>query len=123
MRLIGALLLLLGGLSGVAAQTLAIDGDWGNEAGCRYIKTGDVDGDDHLVLTADRVESYGTGCTWVEVLTAKGGEQVGTGLCGYEGESSLGVKRFIVLRDGADAGLVRILSKNGEPWGEVRKCP
>lgn len=97
---------------------------WGNEAGCRYARTGDIEGDEHLLLTTERLESYGTGCTWVEVLTAKGGEQVATGSCGYEGEASLGVERFIIVRDAADFGLIRVLAANGEVWGEgLRKCP
>ena len=45
-----------------------------------------MDSDDMLLLKADGFMSYGTACEFVQVLTAKDGSKVVTGLCQFEGE-------------------------------------
>ncbi|WP_353645405.1 hypothetical protein [Mesorhizobium sp. WSM2239] len=79
--------------------------------------------DEMLVLKADSVEGYETGCEWLQVSSAKDGTQVATGLCGHEGEDYRTVETFIIEKDMTDPTLPRIRASNGEPWGEVRKCP
>lgn len=76
-----------------------------------------------MVLTSDRVETYVTLCEWVQVSTARDGAQVATGLCAHEGEDYRTVETYIIEKDAADPALIRIRASNGEPWGEVRKCP
>jgi hypothetical protein len=110
-------------LSARAAETIALDGVWGNEAGCNFAATRDNSDDSLMVLTADGVETYATACEWVRVATAKDGAQVATGLCSYEGEEGRGVESFVIAPDLSDATLLRIWAANGEPWGEVRRCP
>jgi hypothetical protein len=105
------------------AATLALDGVWGNEAGCKFADTKNNSDDSLMVLTADGVETYATFCEWVQVGTAIDGTQVVTGLCGHEGEDYRSIEMYIVERDMADTSLIRIRASNGEPWGEVRKCP
>jgi hypothetical protein len=120
--LILVLSLLLPTLS-AAAQPLTLDGVWGNEAGCRFAKEGTSEDDSFVVLKTDGVETYATACEWVQIATAKDGAQVATGLCSYEGEEGRGVESFVIAPDLSDATLLRIWAANGEPWGEVRKCP
>lgn len=112
-----------GTVSQVQAQPLTLDGVWGNEAGCIFAKEGTSEDDGFVVLKADGIETYATACEWVQVASAKDGTQVATGLCSYEGEEGRGVESFVVTPDLSDAMLLRIYAANGEPWGEVRKCP
>lgn len=110
-------------VSQAQAQPLTLDGVWGNEAGCIFAKEGTSEDDGFVVLKADGVETYATACEWVQAATAKDGAQVATGLCSYEGEEGRGVESFVIAPDLSDATLLRIWAANGEPWGEVRKCP
>ena len=107
------------------AQGLALDGVWGNEAGCEL--DGDYAADEKRVLTADAIDSYGMGCEWLQALAAADGAQIATGLCGHEGEEYRTVETFIIERvfsnGGSEAQRLRIRTNTGEVWGEVSKCP
>ena len=107
----------------MAESTLKLDGVWGNEAGCKYAKEGTSEDDSFVVLKPDALESYGTGCEWVQVFTGKSGSQVAIGLCGYEGEGGLGSETFVVSPDMGDPAKLNIYTGPGEVWAEVRKCP
>jgi hypothetical protein len=122
-RLAFSAALLMALQSGSHAQTLSIEGVWGNPNGCKYARDGLYENDDMMVLKPDGIESYATLCEWLQVLTAKNGTQVVTGLCGHEGEGYQTVESFIVEKDQADPALVRIRQSTGDVWGEVRKCP
>lgn len=122
-RLLFSAALLLALQSGSYAQTLSIEGVWGNPNGCKYAKDGLYENEDMMVLKSDGIESYVTLCEWLQVLTAKSGTQVVTGLCGHEGEGYQTVESFIVEKDQADPALVRVRQSTGDVWGEVRKCP
>lgn len=104
-------------------QALTLDGVWGNEAGCKYAKQPSSEDDTYVVLKSDGVQSYGTGCDWVQVFPGKNGEQVAIGLCGYEGEGGLGAETFVIAPDIADSAKLNITMGPGEPWAVVRKCP
>ena len=105
-----------------AAQTLDIAGTYGNADGCKYAKDGILEDDELLVLKPGELQSYGTGCEFVEVLTGKDGSKVVTGLCGYEGEDGLGTQSFVVAKSKKDpAGLV-IYNSDGSVFGEVAPC-
>jgi hypothetical protein len=115
---------IVAGVTGPAqAQTLALEGVWGNEAGCKFVRDGDYNNDEMLVLKPQGVERYVIGCDWLQVLTAVDGTQVATGLCGHEGEEYRSVETFIIGVADPSSGIVRISTANGEPWGEVSKCP
>lgn len=116
-------LLLAGTTAPKAEAVLKLDGVWGNEAGCKYAKEGTSEDDSFVVLKSDALESYGTGCEWVQVFTGKSGAQVAIGLCGYEGEGGLGSETFVVSPDMADPTKLNIYAGPGEVWAEVRKCP
>jgi hypothetical protein len=104
------------------AATLDLDGVWGNEAGCKYVKEGQSEDDSYVVLKADGVQSYGTGCDWVQVLPNKDGAQLAIGICGYEGEGGLGSETFVIAPDMGDPTLTKIYTGSGDTWAEVRKC-
>ena len=73
------------------AQSLDISGTWGNAEGCKFAKDGTSENDQFLVLKPDALQSYGSACDFVQVLTAKDGTKVVTGLCESEGEDGVGV--------------------------------
>jgi hypothetical protein len=105
------------------AQTLAIDGVWGNEPGCKYARDGNYEDDTMLVLKPDSVEGYVVACEWLQVLTAKDGKQVASGICNFEGDEGVGARTYVIAKDPKDAGLIRIFNDQGDLWEEVRKCP
>lgn len=104
-------------------QTLKLDGVWGNATGCKYARDSLYENDDMMMLKPGSVQTYVTLCEWLQVLTASGGTQVATGLCGHEGDEAQTVETYIIENDYADPALIRIRQSNGEVWGEVRKCP
>ena len=126
----GRLLLVLTGLalvahapSPAAAQALDIAAPYGNGDGCKYAKSGEMDSDDTLLLKADGFMSYGTACEFVQVLTAKDGSKVVTGLCQFEGEDGFGTQSFVIRKSQKDPAALTIYSYNGEVFGEVSPCP
>lgn len=126
MRPLALFALVLVGLAPVVARaeaTLALEGTWGNATGCKYARDGLYENDDMMVLKPDGIETYVTLCEWLQVLTARNGTQIVTGLCGHEGEGYQTVETYIVEKDHADPTLVRISQSTGDVWGEVRKCP
>ena len=105
------------------AQTLDITGPYGNPDGCKFVKEGSVEGDQLLVLKPDGLQSYGTACQFVQVLPAKDGAKVVTGLCEFEGEDSVGVQMFAIRKSAKAADTFAIYDAEGSLWGEVKPCP
>jgi hypothetical protein len=106
-----------------AAQTLDITAPYGNADGCKYAKEGHMSSDDTLLLKPGGFETYGTGCEFVEVLTAKDGSKVVTGLCQFEGEDGFGTENFVIRKSQKDPAALTIYSNNGEVYGEASPCP
>ena len=106
-----------------ADSTLPLDGTWGNEAGCKFAREGASEDDTYVVLKADELQSYGTGCEWVQVFPGKNGAQAALGICGYEGEAGLGAEIFVIAPDASDTSKLTISKGPGDPWGVVQKCP
>jgi hypothetical protein len=105
------------------AQSLDISAPYGNAAGCEFAKAGLRVNEEMLLLKPDRVESYATGCDFVEVLTAKDGSKVVTGICGYEGDDGIGTQSFVVSRSRTDSAGLVIYNSDGSVFGEVAPCP
>ena len=127
-RVAGRLSLVLIGLSlsaaaPAAAQSLDIAGPYGNEHGCKFAKSGQMDSDDALLLKSGGFESYGTACDFVEVLTAKDGTKVVTGLCQFEGEDGFGTHNFVIRKSQKDPAALVIYNAEGSVFGEVSPCP
>lgn len=104
------------------AESLRLEGVWGNPAGCRFLNNQNDNDDSRLVVTADRVETYAIYCEWVEVGAATDGTQVATGLCGHEGEDYRTAETFIIEQDLVDRTLIRVRAADGTAFGEVRAC-
>src|SRR5262249_42271613 len=105
------------------AQSLDISGPYGNAEGCKFAKAGLRDSEEMLLLKPDRVENYAAGCDFVEVLTAKDGSKVVTGICGYEGEDGIGTQSSVVVKSRPDPTGLTIYNSDGSVFGEVAPCP
>jgi hypothetical protein len=105
------------------AQSLDIAGTYGNADGCKFAKDGTAENDQFLVLKPDSLQSYGSACDFVQVLTAKDGTKVVTGLCESEGEDGVGVYMFAIRKSQKDPAALTIFDNEGSSWGDVKPCP
>lgn len=105
-----------------SAQSLDISGAYGNAEGCKFARTGSRDSEEIVLLKPDGVENYATGCEFVEVLTARDGSKVVTGICGYEGEGGLGTQSFVVSKSHTNPAGFTIYGSDGSVFGEVEPC-
>lgn len=105
-----------------AAADLAIPGNYGNEAGCRFASSGSFEGDDILLLKPGSVETYATLCSFVQIMPAEADSHVAVVTCGHEGEdvTTLGLMRVQKSPDGVDAYLV--FDEAGTMWGKAGRC-
>jgi len=103
-----------------AAQKLDIAGPYGNESGCAY-EAGQVgEGDERFVLRPDGLEAYAGICEFVQVLPARSGASVVTGLC--ESEGQLAVRMFAISRPDPENDSLLVFFADGGLWHEVRPC-
>ena len=114
----GAVLFLAAAAS---AATLDISGPYGNEAGCRFAASGDYGDDSLLLLTAEEVSSFATGCKFTAVRPAGNGVFAVDVLCSHEGEEekTTGAMRLEKVK-GDDAWT--IFDEDGSRWGTVGRC-
>ena len=104
------------------AAELDITGDYGNAGGCHHARTGDIEGDDLLLLTRREVSTYATLCSFVQVFPAEAESHVMIVTCGHEGEdyTTLGMMRVQKSQDDVDAYL--IFDETGTMWGKAGRC-
>lgn len=122
MRGLTASAIALLGMAGVAeAAVLPFDGAFGNAAGCHLFLTGEVTGDDLLVLTGDTVSSFAAGCDFLSLVASEGEVFTVEAVCSGEGQDHPGLDRVVVTNRG-DAGLFVKLDGLGE-WGPLLPCP
>ena len=118
------LLALLAAAPSLAADTLPISGPYGDAEGCRLHKGEIGEGDSLLLLTPDSLRSYATYCDILQVLPAKGGSFLVTGICSFEGEDGLGaVMAAVISKSPEDPSTLVIHDQDGARWGEVKACP
>ncbi|MER9874265.1 hypothetical protein [Mesorhizobium sp. M0195] len=101
-----------------AADVLA--GSYGNEVGCTGVRLGYHDSDDYVVLTADGVETYGSGCEFAQRLTAMPGTQLLNSTCFAEGEDGTTTDVVKVVNKGGDGFFVTIPGL--EEIGPLKSC-
>jgi hypothetical protein len=119
----GLIALSLLAVAPAASQSLDIPGPYGNADGCKFAKSGHMDSDDVLLLRPDGFVTYGTGCEFVEVLAAKDGSKVVTGLCQNEGEEGFGTHSFVIRKSQKDPAALTIYNDDGSVYGVASPCP
>lgn len=115
-----AIAALLAGVSSALADTLSIEGIYGNETGCRVAAGGDYTGDDKFLLRADGYEAHESGCEFVAVHASRGGAELAIALC--EGEGSMWTQSVIVSPPDPESPSRIVFFDNGEAWHEVSPC-
>ncbi|CAN7170072.1 hypothetical protein [Aminobacter aminovorans] len=107
---------------GAAAETIDLDGNYGNAAGCNYAVTDNATSDDLLLLTPRGVSTYVTECEFVTQSISADGSRVLSATCTHEGETETTVRTIRIEKapDQVDAYL--IFDEDGTMWGKVGQC-
>ncbi|QPC95190.1 hypothetical protein GA829_17275 [Mesorhizobium sp. INR15] len=106
--------------AGPASAASVLAGAWGNEAGCAGIKAGSQDSDAYILLTAEGIETYGSGCRFAQRLTSVPGAQSLDATCSAEGEAGTTAETVVVTNRGADGFFVTIPGL--EEMGPLQSC-
>ena len=101
-----------------AAGVLA--GSWGNDVGCAGVKAGYQDSDAYIVLTAEGIETYGSGCRFEQQLRTAPGTQSLRSTCSAEGEAGTTIETILVTNKGEDGFFVTIPGL--EEMGPLQSC-
>lgn len=96
-------------------------GSWGNDEGCAGVKAGYQDSDGYIVLTAEGIETYGSGCRFAQQLTTVVlGAQSVKSTCSAEGEAGTTIETIVVTNKGEDGFFVTIPGL--EELGPLQSC-
>ncbi|ESY75860.1 hypothetical protein X743_01575 [Mesorhizobium sp. LNHC252B00] len=106
-------------VSGPAAGGV-LAGSWGNDVGCAGLKVGYQDSDAYIVLTAEGIETYGSGCRFAHQLKPVLGAQSLISTCSAEGEAGTTVETVVVTNKGVDGFFVAIPGL--EEMGPLQSC-
>lgn len=116
--LISLVLAAVAGGPATAAGVLA--GSWGNDVGCAGVKAGYQDSDAYILLTAEGIETYGSGCRFDQQLTSALGTQSLDATCSAEGEAGTTIETILVTNKGADGFFLTIPGL--EELGPLQSC-
>ncbi|WP_246691124.1 MULTISPECIES: hypothetical protein [unclassified Mesorhizobium] len=107
-------------IAGPATAADRLLGSWGNDAGCVVAKAGYQDGDDYIVLTAEGIETCGSGCRFAQQLTSTPGTQSLDATCSAEGEAGTTAETVVVTNEGEGGFFVTIPGL--EEMGPLQPC-
>ena len=105
---------------GPASAAGVLAGSWGNDVGCAGVKAGYQDSDAYIVLTAEGIETYGSGCRFEQQLTTAPGTQSLGATCSAEGEAGTTIETVVVTNKGEDGFFVTIPGL--EEMGPLQSC-
>jgi hypothetical protein len=106
--------------AGPATAAGVLAGSWGNDVGCAGVKAGYQDSDAYIVLTAEGIETYGSGCRFEQQLTSARGAQSLDATCSAEGEAGTTIETIVVTNKGEDGFFVTIPGL--EEMGPLQSC-
>jgi len=95
-------------VAGPANAAERLVGSWGNDSGCVFAKAGFQGRDDYIVLTAEGIETYGSGCRFAQQLTWVPGTQSLDATCSAEGEAGTTAETIVVNNKGEGGFFVTI---------------
>ncbi|ESW68915.1 hypothetical protein X771_07470 [Mesorhizobium sp. LSJC277A00] len=107
-------------VAGPATGAERLVGFWGNDAGCVFAKAGFQGRDDYIVLTAEGIETYGSGCRFAQQLTWAPGTQSLDATCSAEGEAGTTAETVVVTNKGEGGFFVTIPGL--EEMGPLQPC-
>ncbi|ESY79690.1 hypothetical protein X740_15010 [Mesorhizobium sp. LNHC221B00] len=105
---------------GPASAAGLLRGSWGNDVGCAGVKAGYQDSDAYILLTAEGIETYGSGCRFDQQLTSARGTQSLHSTCSAEGEAGTTVETILVTNKGEAGFFVTIPGL--EELGPLQSC-
>jgi hypothetical protein len=105
---------------GPATAAGVLAGSWGNDVGCAGVKAGHQDSDAYILLTAEGIETYGSGCRFTQQLTVVPGAQSVNSTCSAEGEAGTTIETIVVTNKGEDGFFVTIPGL--EELGPLQSC-
>lgn len=105
---------------GPASAAGVLAGSWGNDVGCAGVKAGYQDSDAYILLTAEGIETYGSGCRFEQQLTTALGTQSLDATCSAEGEAGTTSETIVVTNKGEDGFFVTIPGL--EEMGPLQSC-
>lgn len=105
---------------GPANAAGVLPGSWGNDVGCAGVKAGYQDSDAYILLTAEGIETYGSGCRFDQQLTSALGTQSLRSTCSAEGEAGTTVETILVTNKGEAGFFVTIPGL--EELGPLQSC-
>jgi hypothetical protein len=114
------LLVLAAFVTGPAIAAGVLAGSWGNDVGCAGVKAGYQDSDAYILLTAEGIETFGSGCRFEQQLTPMPGPQSLRSTCSAEGEAGTTIETIVVTNKGADGFFVTIPGL--EELGPLQSC-
>lgn len=117
-----ALLVSLVGSSAATAAYLNLPGNYGNEAGCDYLATGNTDGDAPRFLSDHELGYPDGGCSFALAGNDIGDTQLVHGICTLRGREFPTAEAFIISPP-YDDGHVEVYTAEGELWGKLDPCP
>lgn len=103
-----------------SAQSLDIEGVYGNETGCRVEADGPYGGDDKFILRPSELEAHESLCEIVGVMPARTGASVVTTLCQAEGMYE--IRMYTISQPDPENDSLLVFFSTGELWHEVRPC-
>lgn len=123
MRRLSASLALFAMTSAASADVLNLGGNYGNEAGCRYLKTNEYGDESVVFLTSEGYQTFASGCDFVQATPVRDGSHILTMLCAEEGEGALSIQfgRIIKSPDGSDT--YELYNQVGDLEHKLDRCP
>lgn len=103
-----------------AAGSLWITGSYGNTAGCRYANSGQVEGDNYLLLKSNSIERYESQCEILNVNSSGGGWAVLDVICGGEGETW--AEKYLFQEDIEDRNKAKLAIASAPEFETLERC-
>jgi hypothetical protein len=120
-RLIGIMAVLAGIIPvAAAADSLWITGNYGNAAGCRYASSGQIEGDNYILLKSNSIERYESQCEILNVNSSGGGWAVLDVICGGEGETW--AEKYLFQEDIEDRNKAKLAIASAPEFETLERC-
>ncbi len=120
-RVILGSLLLLAMSSAYAADPIDLSKPWGNKDGCINRVQQEVYSENMMLLKEDAIVTSASACEITGKTVNKDGSLSLTTMCESEGEEAPDPTPFTVVRT-KKKGVLHILDRDGNLFGEVRLC-
>jgi hypothetical protein len=115
--------LVIAGLSSpvLADAVLPIGGAFGNEIGCNFFMTGQIENDEVLLVTPDTFTTYASGCYFESLRSKEDRVYELDASCTSEGEEGSTDETIVVTDRGPNGVFVEL--EGVAEWGPLFMCP